>query len=335
MNKKDSASISILKIIGISLIIILICGVSVMATEIDFRTVKITMSNGYEMTVITTKTNVAEILEDNSIIVEDDERVTPTLDEEISDNNEIKITNKSEQEIQIAKISESGIETTLDEILKSYSPIIEKIVVEQETIPFETITKDVAQGATDTKNKVIKQGEDGIKEVAYKVKYQNDIEIEKIKLSEKVVKEPVDKIVQIQRNVVTSRSSSNRTSSTATTTSYVGAKWSYTSNELDLMCAITAQECSSSYNGALAVITTACNRAESRGTDPLTEYKRTGQFCYSIDSHWKKRLNGNYSASVFQAVIDALNGKRNHNYFSFRSASSGASGVNIGGNVYF
>ena len=335
MNKKDSASISILKIIGISLIIILICGVSVMATEIDFRTVKITMSNGYEMTVITTKTNVAEILEDNSIIVEDDERVTPTLDEEISDNNEIKITNKSEQEIQIAKISESGIETTLDEILKSYSPIIEKIVVEQETIPFETITKDVAQGATDTKNKVIKQGEDGIKEVTYKVKYQNDIEIEKIKLSEKVVKEPVDKIVQIQRNVVTSRSSSNRTSSTATTSSYVGAKWSYTSDELDLMCAITAQECSSSYNGALAVITTACNRAESRGTDPLTEYKRTGQFCYSIDSHWKKRLNGNYSASVFQAVIDALNGKRNHNYFLFRSASSGASGVNIGGNVYF
>ena len=335
MNKKDSASISILKIIGISLIIILICGVSVMATEIDFRTVKITMSNGCEMTVITTKTNVAEILEDNSIIVEDDERVTPTLDEEISDNNEIKITNKSEQEIQIAKISESGIETTLDEILKSYSPIIEKIVVEQETIPFETITKDVAQGATDTKNKVIKQGEDGIKEVTYKVKYQNDIEIEKIKLSEKVVKEPVDKIVQIQRNVVTSRSSSNRTSSTATTSSYVGAKWSYTSDELDLMCAITAQECSSSYNGALAVITTACNRAESRGTDPLTEYKRTGQFCYSIDSHWKKRLNGNYSASVFQAVIDALNGKRNHNYFSFRSASSGASGVNIGGNVYF
>ena len=335
MNKKDSASISILKIIGISLIIILICGVSVMATEIDFRTVKITMSNGYEMTVITTKTNVAEILEDNSIIVEDDERVTPTLDEEISDNNEIKITNKSEQEIQIAKISESGIETTLDEILKSYSPIIEKIVVEQETIPFETITKDVAQGATDTKNKVIKQGEDGIKEVTYKVKYQNDIEIEKIKLSEKVVKEPVDKIVQIQRNVVTSRSSSNRTSSTATTSSYVGAKWSYTSDELDLMCAITAQECSSSYNGALAVITTACNRAESRGTDPLTEYKRTGQFCYSIDSHWKKRLNGNYSASVFKAVIDALNGKRNHNYFSFRSASSGASGVNIGGNVYF
>ena len=35
-----------------------------------------------------------------------------------------------------------------------------------------------------------------------------------------------------------------------------------------------------------------------------------------------------------QAVIDALNGKRNHNYLSFRAAGF-ASGVNIGGNVYF
>lgn len=32
---------------------------------------------------------------------------------------------------------------------------------------------------------------------------------------------------------------------------------------MDLLCAITAQECGSSYTGSLAVITTACNRAES------------------------------------------------------------------------
>ena len=100
------------------------------------------------------------------------------------------------------------------------------------------------------------------------------------------------------------------------------------------MCAITAQECSRSYVGALAVITTACNRAEARGTDPLTEYKRKGQFCYSIDTHWVKRLDGNYSSFVEQAVIDALNGVRNHNYFSFRTAGT-HSGEYIGGNVYF
>jgi len=159
------------------------------------------------MTVVTTKTSVEEILEDNNIVVEDDERVTPSLDDEITDSNKIVITSKSEQEVQIAKLSESGVETSLDEILKSYSPIIEKIVVEQETIPYETITKDAAQGSEDTKNKVIQQGEDGIKEITYKVKYQNEEEIEKIKLSETVVKEPVNKIVQIQKNI-TSRAGS-------------------------------------------------------------------------------------------------------------------------------
>ena len=208
MDKKDEASISIMKIIGISLIIILVFGVSVMATEIDIRSVEITMSNGYKMTVVTTKTNVAQILKDNNIYLEEDERVTPSLESNITESQKIVITNKSEREIQIAKISESGLETTLDEILKSYSPIIEKIVVEQETIPYETITKDASQGAEDKKNKVIHSGEDGIKEITYKIKYQNEEEIERIKLSEVVIKEPVDKIVQIQRNVTTSRSGS-------------------------------------------------------------------------------------------------------------------------------
>lgn len=216
MNKKDSASISIMKIIGVSLIFILIFGVSVMATEIDIRSVEITMANGYKMTVVTTKTNVSEILSDNNIVVEEDERVSPELNAEITESNKIEIINKSEQEVQIAKISESGIETTLDEILKSYAPIIEKIVVEEEKIPFETITKDASQGATDTKNKVIQQGEDGIKQITYKVKYQNDEEIEKTKISEEIVKEPVDKIVQVQMNT-TSRSTSSRTTTTGTT----------------------------------------------------------------------------------------------------------------------
>jgi len=205
MDKKDRGSISIMKIIGVSLIFVLIFGVSVMATEIDMKSVEITMSNGYTMTVVTTKTNVAEILQDNNIYLEDDEKVNPSLESDITEGQEIFITNKSEQEVQIAKISESGIETSLEEILKSYSPIIEKIVVEQEAIPYETITKDASQGATDKKNKVIQSGEDGIKEITYKVKYQNDEEIEKIKLFEKVIKEPVDKIVQIQRNITTSR----------------------------------------------------------------------------------------------------------------------------------
>ena len=58
MEKKDRASISIIKIIGVSLIIIFILGVTAKATDLNFRSVEITLSNGYKMTVVTTKTNV-------------------------------------------------------------------------------------------------------------------------------------------------------------------------------------------------------------------------------------------------------------------------------------
>ena len=240
-----------------------------------------------------------------------------------------KIKNKSEQEIQIAQISEEGVQTSLDDLLKNYAPITEKIVVEQVAIPFETITKEATGTGTETRNSVIQQGKDGLKEITYKIKYQNDIEIEKTVLSEVVVEEPVNKIVQVQK--VTSRATTTERTSSV---SYGNGTWSYSASDMDLLCAITAQESSAGYNGALAVITTACNRAARNGTDPLTEYKKPGQFCYSIDSYWKRRLNGNYSSEVQQAVTDALNGTRNHSYYSFRAAGT-HSGTLIGGNVYF
>ncbi len=329
MKKEEKASISIMKIICISIILLLISGIGVLAVNTKLDDVTITLQNGYEMTVLTSKTKVSEILEENNIILEENQKTIPGLDSEIKEGQNIKIADKSYNEVQIANVSEQGTEATLDELLKNYAPITEKIVVEQVTIPYETITKNSTTTTEKTTNKVIQQGQDGLKEITYKIKYQNDVEIEKTVISEVTIKEPVNKIVQVQK--VTSRSS--------TVVSYSGGKWQYSASDFDLLCAITAQECSSSYTGALAVITTACNRAQStkwrkNGTDPLSQYKAPGQFCYSIDSHWKKRLNGNYSSVVVQAVTDALNGVRNHNYLSFRAAGT-HSGQLIGGNVYF
>ena len=343
VKSKENASISIMKILCISIILILISGIGVMAVSAKLNNVKIILQNGYEMTVLTSKTKVSDILEENNIILEDDEKSVPGLDEEVSEETSIVIKNKSEQEVQIAQISETGVETSLDDLLKNYAPITEKIVVEQVTIPYETITKEATGSGDETRNKVVQNGQDGLKEITYKIKYQNDIEIEKTQISEVVVKEPINKIVQVNKKVVTSRgATTSRTTTTTTsgvTTSYSGGKWSYSANDLDLLCAITAQESGSSYAGSLAVITTACNRAESskwrkNGSDPLSQYKAKGQFCYSIDSHWKRKLNGNYSSAVKQAVTDALNGKRNHSYLSFRAAGT-HSGELIGGNVYF
>ena len=76
--------------------------------------------------------------------------------------------------------------------------LLKKIVVEQVTIPYETVTKNTTGTTDGTTNRVLQEGKDGLKEVTYKVKYQNDVEIEKTVISEVIVTEPVDKIVQVQ-----------------------------------------------------------------------------------------------------------------------------------------
>ena len=330
MKDNDKASISLKKIVCISIVLIFLLSVGVMAGNVKVNNVKIVLSSGYEMDVVTTKTSVKEILDENHIVLLEDEKVTPDTSENLSDNNTI-IISKENEEVEVSENVEKSSDVTTEEILDNYSKITEKIVVEKETIPYETITKDVTTGSGTKQDRVVQEGKNGIREVTYKIKYQNGKEIEKTKIDSKVVKEPVDKIIEIRTRQITTRGGSR--------TTYNGGKWSYSASELDLLCAITAQECSSSYTGALAVITTACNRTVSSswkryGSDPLSQYMAPSQFCYSIDNHWRKRLNGNYPSYVKQAVLDALNGKRNHTYLSFRAAGY-HSGEIIGGNVYF
>ena len=330
MKNNDKASISLRKIVCISIILIFLLSIGVMAGNVKVNNVKIVLSSGYEMNILTTKTSVKDILDENHIVLLEDEKVTPDTSEELSDNNTIIISKESE-EVEVYENIEKSSDVTTEDILNNYSKIVEKIVVEEEEIPYETITRDVTTGSGTKQDRVVQQGENGIREVTYRVKYQNGEEIEKTKVSSKVIKEPVDKIVEIRTKQVTTRGDSR--------TTYNGGTWTYTESELDLLCAITAQECSYSYTGALAVITTACNRTVSSswkryGSDPLSQYMAPSQFCYSIDNHWKKRLNGNYPDYVKQAVLDALNGKRNHTYLSFRAAGY-HSGEIIGGNVYF
>ena len=318
MKKAKKAKLPIKKIIGICLILLFVMGVGVMADNAKLVNVKIILSNGYIMNVTTSKNKVADILEENHIILLPEESVIPEKESNISDNKTIKIS-KDEKQVEVAQTEENSSNITVETLLKSYDSIVEKIETVQETIPYETITKDVSDNDSNKIETVVQQGKDGLREVTYKVKYQNDAEIERKEISSNIIEEPVDKIIEVRKKTITNRST--RSSSVT----YNNGVWSYSAEEFDLLCAITAQECSSSYEGALAVITTACNRAESakwgsKGSDPLSQYKAPGQFCYSIDSHWKKRLNGNYSSVVAQAVSDALNGKRNHNYLSFRAA---------------
>ena len=129
-----------------------------MAVNTDLKDIKITLQNGYEMSTMTSKSTVSEILEENNIILNEDQKTIPDLDSEISSGDTIKITDKSYNEVQIAKISEEGIETSLNQLLENYAPITEKIVVEQVAIPYETITKNTTGTSTETTNKVVVMG---------------------------------------------------------------------------------------------------------------------------------------------------------------------------------
>ena len=101
-------------------------------------------------------------------------------------------------------------------MLENYAPITEKIIVEQEAIPYETITKNSVASDGNTTSKVLQEGKEGLKEITYKVKYQNNQEIERTVLSEKIVQEPVDKIVQISKKATSRSMSLPRTSSSLT-----------------------------------------------------------------------------------------------------------------------
>ena len=118
----------------------------------------------------------------------------------------------------------------------------------------------------------------------------------------------------------------------------------YSQKQMELIWAIVAQEDNGSYQGALAVISSAMNRTESgkwgyEGGNALSQLTAPGQYCYSMDSYWKQRLNGNVPDYVKQAVDDCLRrGIRNHNFTSFRSRkgkTTGAGAVQIGGNWFF
>ncbi len=227
MKREEKASISIMKIICVTIILILISGIGVLAVNTNLKDVKIILQNGYEMTALTGKTTVKEVLEENNIVLEENQKTIPDQETEIEAGQTIQITDKSYNEVQISKISEEGVKTSLDQLLENYAPITEKIVVEQVAIPYETVTRNTTGTEENVTNKVLKEGKDGLKEVTYKIKYQNDVEIEKTVISEVVVQEPENKIVQVQKKATktTSRAAeTSRTPVSTTSTAVIGGE---------------------------------------------------------------------------------------------------------------
>ena len=295
VNDDEKASISLKRILGICLIFLFISGICVFAANKQVKNVKITLSNGCEMNVVTSKTKVADILDEKHIILLPEEKVTPDENTTIGANGEIVITEKTAQE-EVAEIVSNETEATTTEenknelsmemISQAYNPITEKTIVEVQSIPFETVTKNVANGASETKDQVLQEGKEGKKEVTYRVKYQNDVEIERTEISSVVLEEPVNKIVQVRAKQTTSRSSSSRTyisGSVAEYQAYARARCSaYGWSSADFNCLVALWNKESKWNpnpynassGAYGIPQALpASKMATAGTDYRTNYK--------------------------------------------------------------
>ena len=134
--------------------------------------------------------------------------------------------------------------------------------------------------------KVQKLNEEGKKEVTYRVKYQNDEEIERTEISSVVLEEPVNKIVQVRANQTTSRSSSSRTyisGSVAEYQAYARARCSaYGWSTADFNCLVALWNKESKWNpnaynassGAYGIPQALpASKMATAGTDYRTNYK--------------------------------------------------------------
>lgn len=210
MKKDNIASISVRKILFICLIFIIILGATVLASNAKINNVRIKFANDYEISVVTSKTKISDILEENHIMLENNEIVSPNLEEELTDSKTITISIIGEEPTQIANIE--NIDIDANKISEDYTNIEEAVITVIEEIPFETITKDVSNGNGVTTNRILQAGKNGEKKVTYKVKYKNEVEISREEIASEVIKEPVNKIVQVQTKQVTSRATTSRTS---------------------------------------------------------------------------------------------------------------------------
>lgn len=199
MKTEQKLSVKIIrKIVFISLVLIASLTIGVWASKSEVNYVTIVFPEDYETTVVTSKVKVSDILSENHIIVLPDEEVYPLEEDNIDVTKKITISKITDEKKIVAEEIES---VTTEEILGKYVTVTEKIIVEQVEIPYETVTKDVSAAGTETKDTVLQEGANGLKEIKYKVKYQDNEEIERTLISEQIIKEPVEKIIQISTKI--------------------------------------------------------------------------------------------------------------------------------------
>ena len=174
--------------------------------------------NGLDFNLISQTDSVEDFLKEKNMILSKYDQIFPDLDSKIFPGSNIKINRAAKIKIEVdgkeienytaAKnisnvIKENNIALgRLDKVApdKFNSPennleiIITRINVEEKTIPedidFKTTVKNDSKLGWREK-KVETAGVKGVKEVVYRITYKNNIEISRVRLSQKIIQEPV------------------------------------------------------------------------------------------------------------------------------------------------
>ncbi len=197
------------RIIFITVILIILFTSGVFASRAEFNNVVIRFSNGLEIDVRTSKTDVKEILEENNILILEDEFVEP--EEKIDFTKTIRIKKKDE----LPEGNDQLLSLQHEEIVSSYGNISEKIITEKKEIPFKTVNRTSDAYSSNNTSVIIQKGRNGLKEIKSRVKYNGKTEIERVELSSKVIRKPVDKIVQVVPQVTSRGGSRSNLAGTA------------------------------------------------------------------------------------------------------------------------
>lgn len=207
--------------------------------------------DGQEIQVSTLASTVEDVLRKQDIVIEQGDKVIPSLNEKIKDGTrivihrafEIKLVDGTDERnvltaeenvkdliesLNIQLNEDDKIEPMLEEPIREgdivkITRVTREVVVETQELPFQTVFKN-NNGLEKGKTQKVQEGKKGLKEVTLEVLYEDGMEVSKEIVDEKIIESAVNEIVEkgTLALVATSRGNTARYSQmlTMTATAY-------------------------------------------------------------------------------------------------------------------
>lgn len=229
MRAKRRKRISVLVLLVTLITVTLGTVYNVSAKEITITEINEFTGLNETQTVKTRRDNVEEVLADNGLDIGETDRINVPADKEVADNDDIVIKRGKRVKIKVGDYEEMATVTKADVtdalVEAGYIPgELDRITSDGNTIELvsvsridEVTTEVIGRGIDYVddpdlpkgQERVVDEGEDGIKEIQHKVTYQNGKESARETTSEVVTVEPRNKVIARGTARTASRNVSN------------------------------------------------------------------------------------------------------------------------------